>query len=61
MRWNETIRELKQKACDKEGLLVEPRDLVLDGKALDSDDKLWQTGVLDLDHPDRPVLQLAER
>ena len=61
VHWNETIKELKQKACHKEGLLVESLDLVLDGKTLDNDEQLCQTGVFDHDHPDIPILQLVER
>ena len=57
--WNDTIRDLKQKACDIGGLQADSVDLVLSGKALTDDEQLWCTGVFDHEHI--PVIQLFKR
>ena len=59
VRWNETIKELKWKVSKQENIEVDNVDLVLHGKRLDNDEKLFQIEVFD--HKDTSVQQRFKR
>ena len=45
MRWNESIKELKQKVSETENIHFDNMDLILHGKRLENDEKWFQTEV----------------
>ena len=59
VHWNETIRRLKKRVCGEEDLDSEFMELLRNGKALDDEEKWFQTGVFDSEVT--PLLLLSER
>ena len=58
MHWNDAVRELKEGACAKAGVVSESVALVHGGGELTDDERWWETGVL---KDEDPILHLYNR
>ena len=60
MHWSDKVRELKERACAKEGVVSDDFDLVCDGQELGEDRQWWQLQTLVFEKED-PILHLHKR